>query len=187
MGFKIKRFYGSEEDFEKFHHDLKLTPCPFCKMVGTLILNGRLRGYDESSNNKKIIRGRKIICNKRKKHKTGCGRSFSILAAHILKNFMISAESLWLFLKNIAKGMNKINALKSLNIEFAESNAYRMWNNFCNAQSRIRTFLLKICSTPKLSSVSDPALQTVAHIEKAFKDSFCGVCAFQMHFQASFL
>ena len=40
---------------------LKRTPCPHCKVVGTLIRHGFLYGFDESSPQRKTLRARRIV------------------------------------------------------------------------------------------------------------------------------
>src|SRR5271170_5524479 len=42
-------FCRSDEDWEALAERLKLTACPHCKVVGTLIRHGYLRGFDDSS------------------------------------------------------------------------------------------------------------------------------------------
>ena len=41
-------FYRSDEEWNAIAERLKLTPCPHCKAVGTLIRHGFLRGFDDS-------------------------------------------------------------------------------------------------------------------------------------------
>lgn len=98
MKFKAKRFCSCEEDLKRFHFQLKQTLCPYCKSIGFLNLHGYLRGYDEHDCCKMVVRGRRIFCNNRGR-RTGCGRTFSILAAQIIKKFLTSAKSFWRFLK----------------------------------------------------------------------------------------
>ena len=98
MKFKTKQFYNSAHDLKQFHLRIKQTPCPHCRSVGFLNLHGYLRGYNEKSAHKIIIRARRFFCCPRNQRK-GCGRTFSIMAADVLKKFIIRAHSLWLFLR----------------------------------------------------------------------------------------
>lgn len=182
----MRRFYKSQEDFRKFYLCLKQTTCPHCRLSGYLNLHGYLRGYDEKACCGKVIRGRRIFCCGRNR-RGGCGRTFSVLAFNVLKKFIITAESFWGFLNNIAKGKDKNNSLRSLRIPFSVSSAYRLWKRFSLAQTKIRLRLLKICSPPVSPHSRQPAIQTILHLKLAFKNARCPIAAFQDYFQASFL
>jgi len=186
MHFTSKRFYGSKEDFRQFYRSLKQTACPQCKLSGYLNLHGYLRGYDEKACAGKIIRGRRIFCCGRNKRR-GCGRTFSVLAVNIIKKFIIRAHSLWGFLKNIAAGTDKKNSLRTLNLSFSDSSAYRLWKRFRLAQTKIRARLLKLCTPPVPTPSREPAIQTILHFNAAFKNTACPIAAFQEYFQADFL
>lgn len=187
MSIKIKRYYKCEEDFHQFYIKLKQLPCPHCKLTGALILHGYLCGYSENSFNKKVKRGRRILCNNRKKHAKGCGRTFCVLGVNIIKNFCISANSLWCFLKDVVRLRNKIGALRRLDFSLSDSSAYRLWKRFLNCQSRIRTLLIRLSPSPRLPRTSCPAVQTIEHLESAFSHSSCPIAAFQDHFQVSLI
>ena len=60
-------FYRSDEEWTAMAERLKQTPCPHCKVVGTLIRHGCLRGYDESNPQRKT---------------SGRGGSFAATARH---------------------------------------------------------------------------------------------------------
>ncbi len=151
MILKIIRYYNSEEDFNRFHNNLKQLPCPHCKLTGTLILNGRLKGFAEDSYTKKTVTGRRVFCNNRRKRSKGCGRTFCVLPAGILKHFCVTANSLWCFLKNMVKSTSKIEAFRRIEFPLSNSSCYRLWKRFSKSQSRIRTFLVKLTSAPELS------------------------------------
>lgn len=186
MKFKIKRFYNCKEDLKQFHFQLKQTPCPHCRCIGFLNLHGFLRGYDEHDSCKKVIRGRRVFCNNRGLC-SGCGRTFSILAAHIFKKFIIGAKTFWRFLKNVLAGQPKIRAFYSSATSLARSSCYRLWKIFRLHQSAIRTKLSTICPAPANSFAHQPQLQTIMHIKTAFTASSCSITAFQNYFQTSFL
>jgi hypothetical protein len=186
MKFKAKRFYSGEEDLKQFHFQLKQTPCPHCRSIGFLNRHGYLRGYAEHDFCKKVIRGRRIFCNNRD-CRTGCGRTFSILAAQILKKFLISAPSFWLFLKNVLDGLPKIQAFQAAAAPLTRSSCYRLWKLFRLQQTTIRAKLLNLCSAPRNSLTQSPPLQTIMHLKTAFPSAPCPLTAFQNHFQASFL
>jgi len=186
MKFKAKRFYSCNDDLKQFHFQLKQTPCPHCKSIGFLNLHGYLRGYDEHDFCKKVIRGRRIFCNNRGRC-SGCGRTFSILAAQILKKFMIGAQSFWRFLKKVLAGRLKIQAFQAAETTLTRSSCYRLWKLFRLRQAAIRVKLLNLCPAPLNSLTHQPQLQTILHIKTAFASSSCPITAFQNHFQTSFL
>ncbi len=187
MSITIKRYYNSTKDFFQFYKILKQLACPHCGLIGALILNGKLKGYDENEDKGKVVRGRRVYCNKRKKHSKGCGRTFSLLAVNVLKNFRISAKSFWCFLKNIVKLTSKIDAYRKEEFPLGSSSVYRLWNRFLKSQSHIRNLLTKRCQAPQNSTTLNPAIQTIEHIEKAFSSSSCPIEDFQYSFQTSFV
>jgi hypothetical protein len=169
---------------------LKQVTCPHCKLTGALILHGYLYGYSENPFNKIAVRGRRIFCNNRKKRRNGCGHTFCVLAVNIIKNFCITAKSLWCFLKNIVTSLSKIEAFRRLEFPLSDSSCYRLWKRFSMSQSRIRAFLVKLSQAPKLPGASCPVAQTIAHLESAFSNDSLPtspIAAFQEHFQTSLL
>lgn len=186
MQIKIKKYYSSKEDFHRFYLILKHLQCPHCKTIGFLILHGYLKGLDYKNYGKEIERGHRIFCSNRG-HSNGCGRTFSILVSNILKKLSIRAEHLWRFLKNTVKGLNIRKAFKPLSPYFAYSSAYRLWKKFCNCQSRIRTYLSRLCQPPNVSRSHHPTIETILHLKSVFKSHPCPITAFQENFQVSFL
>ncbi len=190
MALEIIRYYNSEEDFNQFYINLKQIACPHCKFTGALILNGRLNGYAEDSHTEEVVRGRRIFCNNRRKRSKGCGRTFCVLLAVILKNFCVTVNGLWRFLKNMVTSSSKIEAFRCIEFQQSTSSCYRLWKRFSTSQSRIRTLLTRLSPAPKLFSTSCPAVQTIAHLESAFSNNShptSPIAAFQAHFQIPFL
>jgi hypothetical protein len=66
----LARFYRSEDESERLHQNLKLTLCPHCKAVGTLILHGKLYGYTEHDDCRKSCRGKRVFCNNTRRART---------------------------------------------------------------------------------------------------------------------
>lgn len=179
------RFYESEEAFWRFYRQLKLMLCPHCKRCGTLIRNGWLEGY-VTNRSIAAIRGRRILCNKRRKYNSGCGRSFSIWANDTLRRSKIGTEGLWVFLKGVARGRRKAQALRDVNVDLNPSSASRLWKRFLAAQSHLRTALAAICDPPPRPRARRPAEQTIAHLVAAFPDAACPITAFQKKLQVAF-
>lgn len=184
---KFKKYYSSQEEFRRFHCELKQIPCPHCGAIGALVLHGMLYGYSESSDNERIIRGRRIFCNNRKARTNGCGRTFSILRATVLRGFSISATSLWTFLKDITDLPDRLRSFRRLPVTLHESAAYRLWKRFVQGLSAIRSVLGRHCPRPKLPVARCAATQTIVHLRAVFKQASCPIAAFQERFQVSFL
>lgn len=182
----MPRFYASDQELPEIHHRLHLTFCPFCKRVGTLILHGWLYGYADTDDGLRICRGRRVLCNSRRKRNSGCGHTFSIWIVVTLWRCRLGALKLWTFLKNVLRLGDKTNALRGLSAGMSISSAYRIWKRFTNRQSYLRTTLAKICPPP-LSRSHQPAEQTIAHLQAAFPDAACPIVAFQQQLQIAFL
>lgn len=177
-------FCGSMGEFGAVHEKLKLTPCPHCRIAGTLILHGFLHGYDETSP-RKTVRARRVFCSNRKR-RSGCGRTFSVWLADKIRRLSLSADGLWKFLKAAVASGNKQNAIRNLKCHLSDFALYRVWKRFANAQATIRTPLYARCRPPDVSS-DDPAAGTIAHIEAAFPDAPNPIRAFQQTLQTFFL
>jgi len=180
-----RRICGSEEELEAVLAELKLTACPHCKCVGYLIRHGYLRGYDEKHQRRKAVRARRIFCSNRKQA-GGCGRTFSVWMAGKVKRLLLTAEALWVFLKQAADTGNKFQAFQSLNSGMSDSAPYRIWKRFCEAQSAIRTALGRLGKPPECGS-GQPAKQTLAHLEAAFAGQPFPIAAFQARLQTFFM
>ena len=74
------RFYRNDHEWNTFAEQLKLTPCPHCKAVGTLIRHGFLHGFDEGHPQRTTRRARRIFCSNRNA-RPGCGKTFSVWLA----------------------------------------------------------------------------------------------------------
>jgi hypothetical protein len=46
-------FYRTDDEWNAIVERLKLTACPHCRAVGTLVRHGYLRGYDGDSSRRK--------------------------------------------------------------------------------------------------------------------------------------
>ena len=168
------------------HHHLKQSSCPHCKITGTLILHGYLYGYDLKQYNKRIVKGHRIFCSNRNR-KNGCGKTFSIFKANRFKRFIIQSSDFWLFLRNIARGMNTFQSFLSLNISMSTTSVYRLYKRIYLNQHKIRRLLLKRCSMPKNIKYNNPLIKTITHIQLAFKSFSDCIEGFQSTFQTSFL
>jgi hypothetical protein len=181
----VKRFYQTEEEFQDYYEKLKLTMCPHCNTDGCLILHGYLYGYSETDTSV-IRRGHRIYCSNRNRKK-GCGRTFSILVSVFIKDFITSANSLWLFLKEIREEKSLMSTFRESGSAIGQASIYRLFKRFRHNQVRIRSYLTRIKDPPDLKHAKIPAIQTILHLKSVFKKNSCPVAKFQHYFQASFL
>lgn len=151
-----------------------------------LILHGYLYGFDEKIYNKRINRGRRFFCSNRNK-RSGCGKTFSLFKSNVIKGFIITANSIWEYLNNLTRNMNKKEAFNNTEIIHSDSSVYRLFNRFKLKQSDIRSLLLRISKPPKVKNTADPIIQTIIHLKETFNVFNCPVSAFQYRFQTSFL
>ena len=171
----VLKYYSCEEEFEeKIHHKLKFITCPNCGLISFLILHGFLKGYGgEGLNTKGVKRGHRIFCSNRKKRK-GCGKTFSVLLAKLLKGFTFPAKVIWRFFSGLlekrpSKGHNR----------------YRLNNIFSINQTHIREKLLSITCAPETKN-NNPVIQTLQHLKLCFQGSACPITEFQLRFQKPF-
>ena len=176
-------FFRGEEEWAAIFEQLKLKPCPHCKVVGTLIRHGYLYGFDESSPQEQTQRARRIFCSNRHA-RPGCGRTFSVWCADKIRRLSLTTGALWQFLQCVITG-SILAAGRGLNSSLNERTWQRIWQRFINGQSKIRTALLGHCPPPKLPPPlpTDPTRQAVAqvldHLQAAFPDANCPITAFQ--------
>ncbi len=162
------RICSSKQELDDLFAKLKITPCPHCKITGALVKHGFLRGYDQNNHLNKTVRAARVFCSNRHRA-TGCGRTFSVWLANKIKRLFLSADSLWQFLNQAVSSRNKLQAFRDLDSGLSDSAPYHIWRRFLNSQSAIRTALAVLCEPPKIVS-GCPAQQTLAHLQKAFKE-----------------
>jgi len=168
---KIPRFFSSESQFQALHHKLKLLNCPFCRVTGCLNLHGFLYSYDNKP------RGRRIFCSNRNKRK-GCGRSFSILLAWLLKNFRLTALDLWTFISGLINGLSKQASWIKTGLSISQSFLYCLSRRLKTNVPYIRT---------KLLGVAPSFLQETFILLKNSSLKNNPIWWFQEHFQDDFL
>ena len=178
---QIRECYSTEDEFKRYHTNIKLFLCPHCRRVGFLILHGYLYGYGETD---LIRRGHRIFCNNRN-NRSGCGRTFSFLQTGCIRNFVIFSKFLSVFLENIRQGFCPTEAARESGINMSTTSIYRLFNRFKLNQSRIRSYLLRLKGPPPTVDTNDPVIQTLTHLTSVFTP--CIVSGFQHYFQTSFL
>jgi hypothetical protein len=181
------RFISSLENFKAFYLGLKEQQCPHCKLRGNLILHGFLRGYvlPVPKKPEKKQRGHRIFCSNRNRRK-GCGRTFSILFATLIRKMQITTHQFSKFLQNILTGENIQDAFELESRKYSHRSRYKLYHKFINRQPFIRTQLLKISKIPEIND-PHPLAQTMLHLKSCFPEASCPIEAFQRHFQTSIL
>jgi hypothetical protein len=184
-------FYRSDAEWVAMAERLKLTPCPHCNVVGTLIRHGCLYGFDDSSPRRKTLRARRVFCSNRQVRR-GCGRTFSVWIADKIRRLGLTTVGLWRFLQRAAAGSIRA-ASRTADCHLSERTWQRIWKRFDLGQSKIRTALSGRCPPPELpprlpaAAAHRPAAQVLAHLQAAFPDARCPIAAFQHSLRTFFI
>ena len=179
-------FYRSAEEWIAIAERLKQTPCPHCKVVGTLIRHGYLYGFDESTP-RPAVRARRIFCSNRNA-RPGCGRTFSVWVADKIRRLSLTTGALWRFLQRAATGSIRA-AIRAVAGQLCDRTWQRIWKRFDLGQSKIRTALSVRCPPPELPAEPGqrPAAQVLAHLQAAFPNAHCPIAAFQQALRTFFV
>lgn len=181
-------FYRDNDEWTAITERLKLTPCPHCQAVGTLIRHGSLHGYDDAHPTRKVLRARRIFCSNRHR-RPGCGRTVSVWLAEKIRRSSLAARTLAAFLRRAAfEGIAA--ATRAVKTHLSGRTLQRVWRRFDHAQSRIRTALRGRGPPPEGSNRParrPAAAQVLAHLEATFPDADCPIAAYQQATQSFFL
>jgi len=170
-------FYRGDDEWIAIAERLKQTPCPHCKVVGTLIRHGFLYGFDDSSPRRRTLRARRVFCSNRHARR-GCGRTFSVWIADKIRRLSLTAGCLWRFLqRTVSEGI--VAAIRAVNCHLSDRTLQRIWKRFRHGQSTIRTALSGRCPPPELPAGPSPTAQVLAHLQAAFPDAHCPIAACQ--------
>jgi hypothetical protein len=182
-----RRFCRSAKEWSAVAEGLKQTPCPHCKVVGTLIRHGFLYGFDDSSPPRQVVRARRVFCSNRST-RPGCGRTFSVWNADKIRRLSLNTNTLWRFLQRAAAG-SIVAAIRAADCQLSDRTWQRIWKRFDLGQSKIRTALCRRCPPPELPAepARRPAAQVLAHLQAAFPDADCPIAAFQHALRAFFV
>ena len=171
-------FVHDAKEWSTLAERLKLMPCPHCKVVGTLIRHGFLRGFDASQPGGKTLRARRVFCSNRHA-RPGCGRTFSVWCADKIRRLSLSTSALWKFLQRAAAS-GILGAIGAADRRLCDRTWLRIWKRFHLGQSKIRTALWGQCPPPPPAEPTPrPAAQVLAHLQAAFPAADCPVAAFQ--------
>jgi hypothetical protein len=173
-------FYRTDDEWIALVERLKLTPCPHCKAVGTLIRHGSLRGYDDANPQRKVLRARRVFGSNRHR-RPGCGRTVSVFLAEKLRRSSLSARTLVAFLRHAATD-GIAAAARAVKTPLSGRTLQRVGGRFDRAQSRIRTALLGRGPPPRgpnRPARRPDAAQVLAHLEAAFPHDPSPIAAYQ--------
>jgi hypothetical protein len=172
-------FYRNEAEWTAIVERLKLTPCPHCLSVGTLIRHGILSGFDDSGS-RRTVRARRIFCSNRHRRR-GCGRTVSVWFAEKIRRLSLTTRTVWAFLKRVVEGSLAV-AIRATNFPRSDRTFRRIWNRFQRNQSAIRTALLNRAPPPDWPAASyarPTQAQVLAHLQSQFPQADCPIAAFQ--------
>jgi hypothetical protein len=183
-------FCRSTEEWHAIVERLKQTPCPHCKVVGTLNRHGCWYGFDETSK-QKTLRARRLFCSNRNA-RPGCGRTVSVWCADKIRRLSLSAGFLWKFLTAAAAG-SVLAAYRALPCFRSDRTLQRIWTRFHNGQSKIRTALFglgpppELPATPPAKPCHRPAAHVLAHLQATFPHADSPIAAFQYTLRTFFI
>lgn len=161
-GWTAPRFVKDASALDEVVFEIKLQSCPHCRVTGTLIGHGFLRGYAERSS-ERVLRGRRLYCSNRGRRR-GCGRTFSVKLSTVLCGFVVRTATLWGFAKAVLAGLTRRAAwLGEACGALSLPSGYRLWRRLCSAQSGLRVRLCRYSSVPACRS-AEPLAQLFAHL-----------------------
>jgi hypothetical protein len=181
-------FYRDDDDWLRIVERLKLTECPHCRAVGTLIRHGSLKGFNDSAPQRKTVRARRVFCSNRHR-RAGCGRTVSVWAARCIRRLSLTTPTVWRFLRRAVAGTIAA-AIRATDSPLSDRTFRRVWRRFRLAQSAIRTALFG--RGPPPPDVAEPSArpadaQVLAHLRVCFPDADCPIAAFQQATRSFFV
>jgi hypothetical protein len=183
----VRWFCRGEAEWAALVERLKLTPCPHCRTVGTLIRHGVLTGFDDSSA-RKTVRARRIFCSNRHR-RGGCGRTVSVWFADKIRRLSLATRTVWTFLQRAVAG-SIAAAIRAIKSSRSDRTLRRVWARFQRNQTAIRTALLSRGpppDAPAASSRRTAAAQVLAHLSSTFPQADCPIAAFQQATRSFFV
>ena len=174
------RFFKDEAEREGFRRTLKRRRCPHCAQTGFLICHGYLRGYGLEA--MPAVRGYRFFCSNRWR-KRGCGRTFTVLLAHVLPRRHTPAPRLFSFLLLMLSCAGVRQAWTRMRAGPSLSTLYRLWRAVAGQTMEIRRRLTQLVPPPDGDAMADNTRWTIRHIQRAFAGLHCPVSSYQHRFQ----
>lgn len=181
------KYFNNEKDIEQYKNEIKqeLCPNPECRKRGYLNCHSIIYGSYSSDNTKNDIRGQRIFCCNTG-NRNGCGKTFALYFASILKHRVIQARDIWTLLLFILKHGSRYKDMDRCPIPFSLRCKVHLLASFIKNQSRIRSFLCRLKKPPDVQNQRN-IIQTILHLRECFSESKCAVTQFQSSFQVAFL
>jgi hypothetical protein len=136
------RYAQDEAELSALSRQAKGWACPSCRRHGTLNVHGSLRGGAEKGLGKDALRGRRFLCSNRGQ-RPGCGRTFSLLLATILRRASVRSGGLWRFYRAKFALGSVWSAWASLRSAFSVEAAYQWWSKWQRGQFLLRALLCR--------------------------------------------
>jgi hypothetical protein len=178
-----RRFVRDAVELERYRLGAKLRPCPHCGRHGTLNAHGTLSGYAEVGQ-ARVMRGARFFCSNRGR-RPGCGRTVSVLLAHVIPAFCVGTRTLSRFVRAVVDGDSR-RAAWQRSATLALQSGYRLWRRLSQAQARLRTALCRRAAPPSTTH-HEPLAQLLLHIRHVATVEDCELTAFQLCLQTPIL
>jgi len=139
---RAPRYAPDSTALEQLAGQAKQWTCPYCGRAGTLNGHGLLRGGAEEAHGKDAVRGRRWFCSNRGR-RPGCGRTFSVLLAQVMRHASVRTAKLWQFCRARLAGGGVPAAWEQTRCGFSLEAAYQWWRRWRRAEPALRTHLLR--------------------------------------------
>lgn len=134
------RFASDHVALVELCHHAKAWRCPHCGRRGTFNAHGSLRGLAASGPGKDVLRGRRFLCSNRGR-RPGCGRTWSVLLAQVLRRLSVRTAQLWQFCRGLLAGLGVPAAWERARTGFSLESAYRWRRRWRRGEPALRTWL----------------------------------------------
>ncbi len=180
------KYFNNEQDLEQYKSEIKqeLCPNPKCRKIGFLNCHSIIYGAYSSDNTNNDVKGQRIFCCNTG-NRNGCGKTFALYYASILKHRVIQAKDIWTWLLFILKHGFCYKAMDRCSIPFSLRCKVHLLKAFIKNQSRIRSYLCRFKKPPNVQNQRN-IIQTILHLNDCFSQSECAITQFQSHFQVPF-
>ena len=174
------RFVRDRQELDAVLAEAKQMACPHCRRTGMVVGHGLLMGYAEHGS-ELVVRGRRLLCSRRFR-RSGCGRTFSVLLATVLANFVVRTGTMSRLLEFVVGGLCRKAAWERAVPGLTMRSGYRLWARLLAVQSRLRTVLCGAEPPPATTDVR-PVAQMLAHMRQILGGTDCVLAGFQLAFQ----
>ena len=136
------RFAADLAALRELYRHAKHWRCPRCGCRGTFNGHGALRGLAQSGPGKDAVRGRRFLCSGRGR-RPGCGRTWSVVLATVLRQFSVRTAALWRFCLELLGGLGVPAAWERARTGFSLESAYRWRRRWRQGEPARRSWLCR--------------------------------------------